>query len=256
MASSEISEATHAPKFSIQGMKGAVPDWIDTIFVGDASFGKRSARPIEDLKQFLEGMKSAWRFRCCGGSHRPELPDYDAEISIFNTIFSWHGTIMPLVLNRPLFWLQLGLHGSLCAWHLAAQEDEEYVDIEPLEWSTLSIPSSLVVFFIVFYSSQCYARYFELYGHCVGIGGAIMCWVALCKLNLKRDDTLNWNCTRFMLAAQHVVYYGLSQGGLSTEEWGVIRKRYLLTENEVLLVRGYGGFKPLLLITWATQRVV
>ena len=169
------------------GMMAAVPDWIDSIFVKDASFAERSKRPTHDCTSF-----KAWFARCkvawtLGGTEKPELPDYDAEISLFNTVFSWHGTVMPLVFNKPLFWLQLLLHGGLAAWHevaLAQMDEGEvmegglYDDADALQWATLSIPSSLVVFFIVFYSSQCYARFFELYGHCVGISGALMCWVA------------------------------------------------------------------------------
>ena len=166
------------------GMMAAVPEWIDSIFVKDASFAERSKRLNHDCQHFFEGVKVAWTL---GGSAKPELPDYDAEISLFNTVFSWHGTVMPLVFNKPLFWLQLLLHGGLAAWHevaLAQMDEGEvmegglYDDADALQWATLSIPSSLVVFFIVFYSSQCYARFFELYGHCVGISGALMCWVA------------------------------------------------------------------------------
>jgi predicted membrane chloride channel (bestrophin family) len=143
-----------------------------------------------------------------------ELPQYDADISIFATIFAWKGTIIPMVVTRPIFWMQLILHLIL-----AYIDYSERFDLPELAWTTLTIPTSLVVFFIVFYSGQCYARFFQLYNNCVGIGGGIMCWAAMIKVSVTKDPTVLWNCTRYLLACQHLVYYSLHSGALRDEDW-------------------------------------
>ena len=42
-----------------------------------------------------------------GADKTKNLPLYDAEISIFATIFAWKGTVLPMVLWKPLFWFQI-----------------------------------------------------------------------------------------------------------------------------------------------------
>ena len=88
---------------------------------------------------------------------------------------------------------------------------------------------------------RCYARFFQMYSHCVGIGGATMQWVALTKLHLPDKIHLQWNAIRHILAAGHVEYYSLSGGELTTEEWQVIGGRDLLTPSEIETLRKYKG---------------
>jgi len=61
------------------------------------------------------------------------------------------------------------------------------------------------------------------YGHCVGIAGCVMCWVALIKLHLADSANVRWNAVRFVLAAAHINYYSLSGGALTIEEWAVVQ---------------------------------
>ena len=46
------------------------------------------------------------------------------------------------------------------------------IDVDHV-WTAALMPSSLVTFLLVFYCGNCYARYFELLGHCIGLGGAM-----------------------------------------------------------------------------------
>ena len=132
-----------------------------------------------------------WKYNKLG--RKRKLPEYEADISIFATIFSWKGTIIPMVVTRPIFWIQLVLHLIL-----AYIDFSDRFDLPELAWTTLTIPTSLVVFFIVFYAGQSYARFFGLYDNCIGIGGGIMCWVAMVKVTLTKDATIQWNCTRYL----------------------------------------------------------
>ena len=47
--------------------------------------------------------ESSGGFSCCGRSR--QLPMYDTDIPLFAALFSWHGTILPLVVRRSAFWV-------------------------------------------------------------------------------------------------------------------------------------------------------
>lgn len=118
------------------------------------------------------------RERLCG--KKRTLPEYDADITLFATLLSWNGTVLPLVFKTPSFWLLLALHGMFIGLReadLNSDADEDGVWDYEISYSMLGVPTSLLVFFLVFYGSQCYSRFFTMYGHCVGIAGSIMCWV-------------------------------------------------------------------------------
>jgi len=128
--------------------------------------------------------------------------------------------------------------------------------VPAINLTALGIPTSLTIFFIDFYSGQCYERFYRLYEACVGISGATMCWTAMLKIHLPQEDPdVQWNCVRYILAAQHGLYYTLRDFGMSDEEWKVILERQMLTPEEKNLVETYQGFAPLLQITWALQEV-
>lgn len=185
------------------------------------------------------------------------LPEYDEDASTMMILFTWYGTMFPLVLRKPLFWMMLSLHLSLCAIDGGWFNGWRPWDVdESIEFSLLTMPMNLLVFFAVFYASQCYNRFFEFYSQCVGVGARSMEWVGLVTLHLPRDGVLHWNCCRFILAAAHVQYYEVnSNKGLDDEEWQVIVARKLLSPEEANGVKGYSGYTPWLLLTWACQEV-
>ena len=96
-----------------------------------------------------------------------------------------------------------------------------------------------------------------MYRHCVGIGGAVMCWTVLVKLHLsEHEPDVQWNCLRHMHAAAHIQYYSLQgSAGLTEEEMCIIQGRNLLTVDECQRVVAYAGFRPILPITWALAEV-
>lgn len=89
------------------------------------------------------------------GKNRPVLPQYDADLPLFRALFSWNGTILPLVFRRSAFWILWGSHGVLVAlykldfpvqWHTSTYE-EDHGSIYPA-WAAISVPTSLMVFFL------------------------------------------------------------------------------------------------------------
>eukprot|EP00322_Chrysochromulina_rotalis_P010403 CAMPEP_0115868434 /NCGR_PEP_ID=MMETSP0287-20121206/21294_1 /TAXON_ID=412157 /ORGANISM="Chrysochromulina rotalis, Strain UIO044" /LENGTH=441 /DNA_ID=CAMNT_0003323095 /DNA_START=55 /DNA_END=1380 /DNA_ORIENTATION=+ len=174
----------------------------------------------------------------------------------------WNGTIFHGVFSTPMFWLVNLIHGALVyvPWHIneqrrkSAQRDdvdyEEFV-LQPIDWGVSTVGMALLFFFMVFYNNNSYQRFYALYGHCVGVGATIMEWLALVKFSLPSDKLSQWNATRCILAAQHILYYSLHGEDFDDDEWQVIVDRNMLTGHEVDVLKKYSGFKPYLALTWA-----
>ena len=77
------------------------------------------------------------------------LPSYNADISIFAMLLSWHGTVLPLVLKKPSYYVLVLSHA---VWIGLRQNLEEVPSwLSQPEYNTLAIMASLTVFFLVFY---------------------------------------------------------------------------------------------------------
>lgn len=180
---------------------------------------------------------------------------YDAnEMTIPKTMTRWRGTMMPLVLRKPAFWILVSVHGIL-----QAIKGYDLVNLPQFAWQSTGVISGIVTFFLVFYMNQCYGRMMGFWGHCVGLGGSTMNWVALVANHFPDDPNQQWNAVRLVLAAMHIQYYTLneSSGGAAIEddEWAVIIGRNLLTEDEIDKIKKYGGYKPFLPLVWALSEV-
>ena len=193
---------------------------------------------------------------------------YEADMGIFNVITTWKGTVLQAVTLEPMFWFILAIHGMFWGVDYAIRNhclDNLYelssggVDdckgegqnLPELNWNAVAVANALFSFFLIFYQSQCYSRFYMLYGHCVGLGGGIMEWASLVKQHLPSDPDASWNCVRFMLASMNIEYYGLRDSGVDDDEWKIVMGRALLTAAEVEKIKAYSGFKPFLPVYWA-----
>lgn len=197
-------------------------------------------------------------------------------------LLRWQGTILHGALLGPMFWLvnlshiaylilggrieirvpHGGMFGGGNSTGAGAGTGSEVewrvwtpLSLPVLPWSTAVVGLTLLFFFIVFYGNASYGRFYQLYGHCVGIGGTTMEWVALVKqhsagMREPERSSAQWNAVRFVLAAGHLLYYALHGDGLSDDEWQMIVLRDLLTEGEVEALKAYKGMKPFLAICW------
>ena len=192
------------------------------------------------------------------------------------------GTIIPGAVTGPLFWITnvchvaiLILAGRLPVFvHNAAGERVPLFSCEAdddglmcfffpsMPWSAATVGLGLLVFFTVFYSNNCFTRFFTLYSHCVGLGGATMEWVSLVKGYASRihgvDDNqlsaLMWNSTRHILASMHILYYSLNEDNMiSEDEWRMCVARNLLSFREVAAIKAYKGFRPFLVLHWGLE---
>ena len=147
---------------------------------------------------------------------------------------------------------------------LFATGDDSVLPVLP--WSVAMTSLTLLFFFAVFYSNDCYQRFKTLYGHTVGLAAATQEWSLLVRTYSRAEGPdidraavfdMRWNASRYMLVALHLLYYTLygSDTGpaLSEIEWRMMRARQLVTHDEIAKVDAYVGFKPLLPLFWAMR---
>ena len=184
---------------------------------------------------------------------------YDAsELNEISVLMRWRGTVLAMVLTRPVIWILVGIHYLF----LHLQLERENIQMPKLPWPIVAVPTGLLTFFLVFYSGNCFRRYYTLYGRCMAMNGAVMSWVGLCRVffNSASSETL-WNLSRHMLASVYVHYFTLggdaSDGGklITDSEWAIVMRHRMLSEQERQQLSAYPGFKPFLLQCWALQAV-
>ena len=164
-----------------------------------------------------------------------------------------------MVLQRPLFWLLTFIELSLLLANRYLLQDEHRVlsglhGLPILEWDAAMVPMSLYTFFIVFFGSQAYQRYYMFYQHCTGMSGAVLEWMGMIRRHYGGHLDCEWNTARLMLAAHHLLFAGLD-GYVGEPEWLIIRRNNLLSEAEVMALRMYGGNKVYLVLNWALDEV-
>ena len=90
---------------------------------------------------------------------------YDPQETLFRVLSRYRGTILPLVANKPTFWilqffqlvLTLSDHHLIKSCNAEGIIDGSYEEgcrLPPLDWSVVTLPSSLLVFFVVFYGGN------------------------------------------------------------------------------------------------------
>ena len=178
----------------------------------------------------LDGYDGSAQTHC-----RMTIP-YDAsELNEISVLMRWRGTIMAMVLTRPVIWILVGVHYFFLHIHL----ERDDIEMPKLPWAIVGVPTALLTFFLVFYSGNCFARYYALYGKCMAMNGAVMSWVGLCRIffNSASSETL-WNLSRHLLASVYVLYFTLggdaSDGGklITEREWATIMRHRLLSEQD------------------------
>eukprot|EP00966_Prymnesium_polylepis_P006134 140557-Prymnesium_polylepis.1 len=183
---------------------------------------------------------------------------YDASnVTLFSILTCKRvgSTILPLVLRGLSFWL-------LLVFHVGCIIRREYEDTGTVPgglvdhiWTAALMPSSLVTFLLVFYAGNCYQRYFELLGHCTGLGGAMQEAVMLTK-SLLKEDVHRWNVVRLFLATNFIGFSILrsSDGCVEDDDWEEMVQNHLLSRSEVQALRSRSGFLPLFTSDWTLHQ--
>ena len=170
-------------------------------------------------------------------------------------LFSWRGTAVKGIMANSLeFWALQGIHLMLIAnMRLSKDSLHPWLDVD---WSLVGIVLPLTSFFLVFYASTCYSRFVTLHAHCVGMGGALMEWVADVKLHFPADVDVKWNLVRPMIAALQLQYCLVDDAkSVSEAQFQAMQDNGLLTAAECGAVKAYFGYAPFLPVMWALKEV-
>lgn len=110
--------------------------------------------------------KSWW-----AGRLRTSVP-YAPEEHIIASLLRLEGTSIQMVLFKPLFWILLLVHIIL------RHVNDKFTPLPSLDATVLvGLPSSLLIFLVVFYGDRCYQRYYELWGHVSALNAMVYNWV-------------------------------------------------------------------------------
>ena len=112
---------------------------------------------------------------------------YDPASLSWTFLFRWRGTIFPLVLSDPMFWLLLGVHFWLLRKQTTLLEEDGH-GLPELDFAASTTSLSLLTFFVVFYGSHCYERYFLLHSHTIGVSQSIRAWAQLIQSHFAHAE--------------------------------------------------------------------
>eukprot|EP00928_Gymnodinium_smaydae_P089104 TRINITY_DN73103_c0_g1_i1.p1 TRINITY_DN73103_c0_g1~~TRINITY_DN73103_c0_g1_i1.p1 ORF type:complete len:381 (-),score=57.97 TRINITY_DN73103_c0_g1_i1:83-1225(-) len=101
------------------------------------------------------------------------VTNYDAQDNLLIVACTYHATITPSVLSNPAFWMFMIIH-LLIWWGHRSDLVEDYFgftfkhDLDEggilfLSTDRMKLVSAMTTFWTVFYTNQCYIRYFRLY---------------------------------------------------------------------------------------------
>ena len=122
-----------------------------------------------------------------GRTSRSGLSPYNMR-SPLKALFTWKGTVLPLVSCTFEAWFFVGMH---TVFLLAINSgfvhvDTFYIGEEP--WKMLALPTGMLTFFIVFLMNQCYTRFVHLYEESTYVMGTLQVIGALSSVHLKDHD--------------------------------------------------------------------
>lgn len=109
------------------------------------------------------------------------------------------------------------------------------IHVPMMPWKLIIMPTSLLTFFLVFYSRNCFKRYYDLYKHCMLMSARVAEFAALLRIHFPKADADGqhglFNMCRYPLASVYLLYFSLSGGGsdggkvVTESEWCVRRRR-------------------------------
>jgi len=192
-----------------------------------------------------------------GGGPRQMTIYYEPQdFNEITVLFRWRGTVLPMVLCRPAVWVLVSTHVAFLYLHLYRPE----VDMPPMPWKLVGVPTSLLTFFLVFFSGNCFTRYYNLYKCCTGMSGCCMAYCGLLRVHFPHasSDEL-FNLSRHCLASVYILYFALSGGAsdggqkITDSEWSRVLQTGLIAQKEMMTLRAFRGFRPFLCQVWGLR---
>ena len=151
-------------------------------------------------------------------NQQPKLPvlarsgmtvEYDcSDFNELTGFLRWRGTVLPAVLCRPAIWVLLLIHCVLLYMRMRLDLDLGMIVKSDSPDDISKVSTTFLVFFLVYYGGNCYARYYSLYESCMGMAADVQCWVGLTRGLLskcRREDPLEPEQAHDRLRVLHVL---------------------------------------------------
>ena len=175
--------------------------------------------------------------------------DYDAHENFIAVFSRWRGTVLPLVLQKVMFWVFISFYVMLLVidtyFYELPDMDLEIVIGECHGFKPRAVlpslvtgarvqiphlaglPASLLIFLTVFYNGECYTRFFELWGLCCDLTALVNDWIVQTSFLLEEFkesgempkskktgepyslDYLKWRTARRLLSAMQMLFMSL-----------------------------------------------
>ena len=155
---------------------------------------------------------------------------------------------------------------------LLVQSGELYLGfrgLPELDWKAAQAMATVLTFFLIFYTGNCYSRFYEMHSHCIGIQAVMQEWAIGIQGHFHNaSPEVKWNLMRHMLGAAEL-HYSLIGGdtvgkttdgvgmreikGMSEREWESLRR--VFTRAEIDQLKDFNGFMPLAPLGWALTDV-
>jgi len=157
-------------------------------------------------------------------------------------LFSWHGTFWPLVIWRYELYLYPIIHVGLIAFMGSKLEDDESLAEEDdlfwvkrymVPWASLSLLTPLMIFFLVFFLSNCYSRFNSFFSTIQTIERSVqdLAMLMLSHVTDPSKQEMKWDAVRYLTASAMVIYSRVTKIGagkdaqMNIEDWGRLLKR-------------------------------
>jgi len=182
------------------------------------------------------------------------------DFNEFTCFFRWRGTVLPAVLCRPPIWALVMVHAILLYLHKEMGMDAGMIVKGDPPDDVSKVSTTFLIFFLVYYGGNCYARYYAMYNACMGMAGDVQCWVGLSRVYFpSASPDVLWNLCRHMVASVYFLYFELgglaSDGGrvITEAEWSVLFRSSLISASERKVLEKYRGSRFFLMQSWALR---
>ena len=108
---------------------------------------------------------------------------YNAQENPIQTLMRIQHTMLGTTLTDPLYHLLILIH--VCIMYFNDEIDE----VPTLDTSILvGLPAALHIFLVIFYVSECYRRYYELWSHCSAVNTMVYTWMMQLSYILSKHE--------------------------------------------------------------------
>jgi len=174
---------------------------------------------------------------------------YDPAGSMIGIVVRIKSTVVPQVLRRLEFWLLIVANITFTYMHQAGIVTAD----DAIPGALLHPITALMVFGLVFYTNQCFSRYFTLYGTARDMMGIMHELVSECRIRLK-DKLHQKKVVHYTLAGVFAFFFEATRGELGDEEFEELVGRGLLNETEVAFIQRYPTKrKSFVCLQWALE---